>query len=191
MNNNKKFYRTKFQALRMKLLKNEMDSLSDKIFSLVKNLPIMKTEIFHLFISSEEKREVETKRILSYLYSLNKIVATSKILADKDLMHILINKKTRFLENRFKILEPDSTKEILPAEIDVVFIPLLCFDKKGNRVGYGGGYYDKFLKKTSISCLKIGLSFFEPVDFIEGISKTDITLDMCVTPEKLYNFRSD
>ena len=45
--------------------------------------------------------------------------------------------------------------------------------------------------KTSRSCLKIGLSFFEPVDFIEGISKTDITLDMCVTPEKLYNFRSD
>ena len=191
MNNDKKFYRTKFQALRMKLLKNEMDSLSDKIFSLVKNLPIRKKEIFHLFISSEEKREVETKRILSYLYSLNKIVATSKILPDKDLVHILINKQTRFVENRFKILEPDSAKEILPAEIDVVFIPLLCFDKKGNRVGYGGGYYDKFLKKTSRSCLKIGLSFFEPVDFIEGISKTDITLDMCVTPEKLYNFRTD
>ncbi len=191
MNNDKKFYRTKFQEFRMKLLKKEIDSLSDKIFSLVKKLPINKKETFHLFISSEEKREVETKRILSYLYSLNKIVATSKILADKDLMHILINKKTRFVENRFKILEPDSTKEILPAEIEVVFIPLLCFDKHGNRVGYGGGYYDRFLKKTRRSCLKIGLSFFEPVDFIKGISKTDITLDMCVTPEKIYNFRTD
>ena len=191
MNNNKKFYRTKFQALRMKLLKNDMDSLSDKIFSLVKNLPISKKETFHLFISSEEKREVETKKILYYLYSLNKIVATSKILPDKDLVHVLINKKTRFVENRFKILEPDSRQEILPAEIDVVFIPLLCFDKHGNRVGYGGGYYDRFLKKTRRSCLKIGLSFFEPVDFIKGISKTDITLDMCVTPEKIYNFRTD
>ena len=191
MNNNKKFYRTKFQALRMKLLKNEMDSLSDKIFSLVKNLPISKKETFHLFISSEEKREVETKKILYYLYSLNKIVATSKILPDKDLVHVLINKKTRFVENRFKILEPDSRQEILPAEIDVVFIPLLCFDKHGNRVGYGGGYYDRFLKKTRRSCLKIGLSFFEPVDFIEGISITDIALDMCITPEKLYNFRTD
>ena len=78
MNNDKKFYRTKFQAFRMKLLKKEIDSLSDKIFSLVKKLPINKKETFHLFISSEEKREVETKRILSYLYSLNKIVATSK-----------------------------------------------------------------------------------------------------------------
>ena len=124
MNNDKKFYRKKFQALRMKLLKNEIDSLSDKIFSLVKKLPISKKEIFHLFISSEEKREVETKRILSYLYSLNKIVATSKILPDKDLAHILINKQTTFVENRFKILEPDSTKEIFPSEIDVVFIPL-------------------------------------------------------------------
>ena len=191
MNNNKKFYRTKFQALRMKLLKNEIDSLSDKIFSLVKNLPISKKETFHLFISSEEKREVETKKILYYLYSLNKIVTTSKILPDKDLVHVLINKQTRFVENRFKILEPDSTQEILPAEIDVVFIPLLCFDKKGNRVGYGGGYYDKFLTNTKSSCLKIGLSFFEPVDFIQGINMNDIPLDMCVTPEKLYNFRTD
>ena len=79
----------------------------------------------------------------------------------------------------------------MPAEIDVVFIPLLCFDKKGNRVGYGGGYYDKFLTKTKSSCLKIGLSFFEPVDFIKGINMNDIPLDMCVTPEKLYNFRTD
>ena len=54
MNNDKKFYRKKFQALRMKLLKNEMDSLSDKIFSLVKKLPIRKKDIFHLFISSKE-----------------------------------------------------------------------------------------------------------------------------------------
>ena len=79
----------------------------------------------------------------------------------------------------------------MPSEIDVVFIPLLCFDKHGNRVGYGGGYYDKFLTKTKSSCLKIGLSFFEPVDFIQGINMNDIPLDMCVTPEKLYNFRTD
>jgi len=191
VNSNKKFYRIKFQALRIKLLKNEIDNLNDKIFSLVKKMPIWEKETFHLFITSEEKREVETKKILYYLYSLNKIVATSKILPDKDLVHVLINKQTRFVENRFKILEPDSTQEILPAEIDVVFIPLLCFDKKGNRVGYGGGYYDKFLTKTKSSCLKIGLSFFEPVDFIKGINMNDIPLDMCVTPEKLYNFTTD
>ena len=72
MNSNKKFYRIKFQALRIKLLKNEIDNLNDKIFSLVKKMPIWEKETFHLFISSEEKREVETKKILYYLYSLNK-----------------------------------------------------------------------------------------------------------------------
>ena len=168
-----------------------MASLSEKIFSFITTIPIWEKTTFHIFMSSDKRKEVETKEILTYLYSLNKIVATSKILPDKDLVHVLINKQTRFVENRFKILEPDSTQEILPAEIDVVFIPLLCFDKKGNRVGYGGGYYDKFLTKTKSSCLKIGLSFFEPVDFIQGINMNDIPLDMCVTPEKLYNFRTD
>ena len=50
--------------LRIKLLKNEIDNLNDKIFSLVKKMPIWEKETFHLFITSEEKREVETKKIL-------------------------------------------------------------------------------------------------------------------------------
>ena len=69
------------------------------------------------------------------------------------------------------------------------YIPLLCFDKNGNKVGYGGGYYDKFLSKTENAVMKIGLSFFEPVDHIDGITELDVPLDICVTSEKVYDFR--
>ena len=190
MNKDKKFYREKYQGLRMTLLQEEIYNLSDKIFSLIKKIPLWDKRTFHVFMSSKEKKEVETTKILSYLYSLNKIVVTSKMLNNQNLAHLRIDQTTRFIENSYNILEPDSLKEIESTELDIVFIPLLCFDKQGNRLGYGGGYYDKFLSKTKNSVLKIGLSFFEPVELIEGINKFDIPLDMCVTPEKVYDFRT-
>ena len=186
---NKKFYREKYQALRMKLLKEEIYDLSDKIFSILKTIPVWEKNTYHLFISSKQKNEVETKKILSYLYDLGKVVVTSKMLPDKKLIHLRVNQSTRFIQNDYNILEPDSSEEILPTDLDVVIIPLLCFDKNGNRVGSGGGYYDKFLSKTKNAVIKIGLSFFEPVDHIDGITELDIPLDICVTSEKVYDFR--
>ena len=186
---NKKFYRKKYQALRMKLLKEEIYDLSDKIFSILKTIPVWEKNTYHLFISSKQKNEVETKKILSYLYDLGKVVVTSKMLPDKKLIHLRVNQSTRFIQNDYNILEPDSSEEILSTNLDVIIIPLLCFDKNGNRVGYGGGYYDKFLSKTKNAVMKIGLSFFEPVDHIDGITELDVPLDICVTSEKVYDFR--
>ncbi|MDH3493028.1 MAG: 5-formyltetrahydrofolate cyclo-ligase, partial [Acidobacteriota bacterium] len=72
--------------------------------------------------------------------------------------------------------------------LDFVLVPLLCFDRRGHRVGYGGGYYDRFLAKVRPDCLKIGLSFFGPVDEIEDVHEGDIRLDYCVMPERIYDF---
>jgi 5-formyltetrahydrofolate cyclo-ligase len=69
-----------------------------------------------------------------------------------------------------------------------VLIPLLAFDKKGNRVGFGKGYYDKFLVHCKPTVLKVGLSFFDPVDEIEDIIGIDIPLDFCVTPKAIHFF---
>lgn len=75
------------------------------------------------------------------------------------------------------------------SKIDVVFVPLLAYDNKGNRVGYGKGFYDHFLSECREDVVKIGLSFFEPEEAIEDVSATDIRLDYCVTPMTVYNFR--
>ena len=74
---NKNFYRKKYQALRMKLLEEEIYDLSDKIISILKTIPVWEKNTYHLFISSKQKNEVETKKILSYLYDLGKVVVTS------------------------------------------------------------------------------------------------------------------
>jgi len=70
----------------------------------------------------------------------------------------------------------------------LALIPLLAFDQHGYRVGYGKGYYDKFLSQCREDVVKIGLSFFEPVDNIDDINQFDISLNYCVTPQQVYEF---
>ena len=76
----------------------------------------------------------------------------------------------------------------LPSKIDVVFVPLLAFDKNGHRIGYGKGYYDKFLSSCKPDIIKIGLSFYEAEEAFQDVYPSDIPLDYCVTPKKVYRF---
>ena len=73
-------------------------------------------------------------------------------------------------------------------QLDVVFVPLVVFDLLGHRIGYGNGFYDRFLAQCLPETLKIGLSFFYPVQKIDGIYSGDISLDFCVSPDKVYTF---
>ena len=85
-------------------------------------------------------------------------------------------------------MEPPGDIAILPKDIDMVFVPLLSFDKNGYRVGYGKGYYDKFLANCREDLVKVGFSFFEPVVKIEDVDGYDIPLNYCLTPENFYSF---
>ena len=70
----------------------------------------------------------------------------------------------------------------------MVLVPLLCFDRSGHRVGYGKGYYDRFLRKCRADCKKIGLSMFDPVDEITDAGESDVRLDLVITPTATVSF---
>ena len=70
----------------------------------------------------------------------------------------------------------------------MVIVPLLAYDKEGHRVGYGKGYYDKFLEKCNPHTMTVGLSFFDPVKEITDIEPFDVPLNYCITPKKLWVF---
>lgn len=101
---------------------------------------------------------------------------------------VIVNEDTEFLKNKYGISEPEEGEEIPRVEIDVVFVPLLAFDNKGYRVGYGKGYYDRFLQLCREDVITIGFSYFEAVDKIDDVDQFDIPLNYCITPHKIYEF---
>lgn len=145
----------------------------------------------HTYLPSLKLREPDTAPIIRFLEFKNpglKVAVPRIDIHTGDMHHIHFDDASPFISNVFGIDEPTEGEVIKEDEIDLVLIPLLAFDKNGFRVGYGKGYYDRFLARCGKDVIKIGLSFFEPVDEIEDIDAFDISLNYCVTPERLYTF---
>jgi 5-formyltetrahydrofolate cyclo-ligase len=194
---NKKDLRKKYKELRDQLSEDEIEAKSMAIANRLLQLDtipngrqVWEQTYFHLFLSIEEQKEVDTEFILQILAGKDKeIVVAKSNFKTLEMTHYLLTDNTKFQKNEYNIYEPVDGLEVPVSKIDVVFVPLLAYDKKGNRVGYGKGFYDKFLSKCREDIIKIGLSFFEPEDAIAAVSQTDIRLDYCVTPKTVYNFQ--
>ena len=181
--------RKKYQTLRSKLSKNKILDLSIKIANNCLDLNIWSNENYHIFLSIDKKNEVDTKPIIDILDGRQKNIIVSKSdFKAITLKNYLLSEEVILEENEYGIPEPINGIQINSEIIDVVFVPLLAYDSKGNRVGYGKGFYDKFLQILDSKTIKIGLSFFSPEELIKNIDEKDIKLDYCVSPEKIFNF---
>ena len=95
---------------------------------------------------------------------------------------------TTFTKKELNLFEPDNDETIPAEELDIIFVPLLAFDEEGYRVGYGKGFYDKYLVHCSPHCIKVGFSYFEPFTRLDDRNQFDVPLDLCITPQNLYVF---
>jgi 5-formyltetrahydrofolate cyclo-ligase len=184
--------RKEFLKKRKALAKTEVDVFSNQIHDwFFRNIPVHAYATIHTFLPIKRNNEIDTYLIIN---TLQKDFATDIIIPrsheDGTMSHYLLTKDTVFEENKWKILEPSSVGSLQTSvvNIDLVLIPLLCFDKKGYRVGYGKGYYDRFLAECRPDVLKIGLSIFEPIDEINDVTEFDIKMDYCITPNKIWSF---
>jgi 5-formyltetrahydrofolate cyclo-ligase len=181
--------RLKYKELRRSLSENQIEELSLAIANEVLLLPIWEKTYFHIYLPIEEQKEVNTEYILHLLSGKDKEICISKSdFETRKMTSILLTDTTKIKKNNYNIPEPVDGIEVPSNKIEVVFIPLLAFDKKGNRVGYGKGFYDKFLAECNTITIKIGLSFFEPEELISDVTTSDILLNYCVTPNKVFKF---
>lgn len=189
---NKKEIRLFYKKKRELLSAEEIETKSLKIANLTLSLPIWDFSFYHVFLSIPLLKEVETEPLLHILSGRDKNVVVSKSDFERfSLKHFLLTDNIRLKPNFIGIPEPEENAasiEISPEKIEVVFVPLLAFDSSGHRIGYGKGFYDRFLKECAPETIKIGLSFFEAEEKLEDILPTDIPLNYCVTPEKTYSF---
>jgi len=144
----------------------------------------------HIFIPIAEKKEPDTFIFIDWLaihHPQIKIIVPKADFNTALMSHYVYPGKEALIKNLYNILEPQKG-ELHTGEVDMVVIPMLAFDERGYRVGYGKGFYDRFL--LNVDTLKIGLSFFGPVDLIADVNEYDARLDLCITPEKIYEFKS-
>ena len=194
---NKKDLRKKYKELRGLLSEEEIEdkslAITNRLLQLgstPQGIEVWEQTYFHLFLTIEEQKEVDTEFILQILAGKDKeIVVAKSNFETLEMTHYLLTDNTKFQKNEYDIYEPVDGIEVPTSKIEVVFVPLLAYDVRGNRVGYGKGFYDKFLSKCKEDVIKIGLSFFEPEEIIDDVSVTDIRLDYCVTPMTIRSFR--
>lgn len=187
---NKKELRLKSKTLRNALSENEIEEMSLAVANKILTLPIWEKTYFHIFLPITEQKEVNTEFILHLLSGKDKEIIVSKAdFETRNMTHFLLTDNTKIKKNEYNIPEPVDGIIVPSNKIDVVFVPLLAFDKKGHRVGYGKGFYDKFLSECKPSTIKIGLSFFEPEEEINDVHEGDMQLNYCVTPKTIYKFK--
>jgi 5-formyltetrahydrofolate cyclo-ligase len=139
--------------------------------------------------------ECDTKNLINKAFSLGKKVAVPKCTADGIMQFYLIDSLNQLVDGKYNIPEPPETLCLLDDDFfaenqDILcIVPALCFDKSGYRVGYGKGYYDRFLAKYE-NISSIGLCFEEFV--VENVPRDcfDRHVDVLITEEKCYTNRN-
>lgn len=185
----KKELRLKYKELRKQLSEKDIEDQSLAIANKVLTLPIWDKTYFHVYLPIITQKEIDTEYILHLLSGKDKEIIVSKSdFESRKMTHFLLTDNTKIKTNSFNIPEPVNGLEVPCDKIEVVFVPLLAFDKNGNRVGYGKGFYDLFLSECKPETIKIGLSCFEAETSIIDVSEADVKLDYCVTPNGVFGF---
>lgn len=185
----KKEARSLYRQKRMELTEKQRVSMNDLLLIRFQELSLPPLQTIHTYLSVAAQNEIDTSFIVRYLrFRHPGLQVVVPRVEGGGLLHFYYEDETKLEVNQWGIPEPVDAKPADPLSIDLVLVPLLCFDAKGNRVGYGMGYYDRFLASCREDVIKVGLSYFDPEESIEDQADFDIPLDYCVTPNRLYEF---
>ena len=187
----KKEARKFFRQKRRLISSGEKNKMDDLLLIEFQKLPLSFLSTILSFYPVEENNEPDTFALTAYLQFKNpglQIAYPKTDITDYSMQAIVCDDEHVFKKNEFFIHEPTHFESVDPKQIDLVLVPLLAFDEKGYRVGYGKGFYDRFLQQCRKDCFKMGLSYFGPVDTIEDADEFDVPLDFCITPQKVYVF---
>jgi len=187
---NKEDARKKYKDLRNKLKADDLEAKSKAIARKFIESGLWKNcSSIHIFLSIPKENEINTNYIIHYFQANHPGIKLCTSIIDEEnneLVHTVIDPSTGYTLNKWSIPEPLIIDKVSEDSIDLVVVPLLAFDLKGNRLGYGKGFYDKFLSKCKKDVKKVGISFFEPEKETLATDKWDIPLTHGISPDKVY-----
>ncbi|KXK01507.1 MAG: putative 5-formyltetrahydrofolate cyclo-ligase [Acidobacteria bacterium OLB17] len=153
------------------------------------NVELDGVRFLHTFIRIPKFNEIDTSAIYMRVWRDLPEITTVAPRVDHGtggMDGIAFDEQTPLAEGRWGIREPAAGALIAPEKLDVVLVPMLIFDRAGHRVGYGKGFYDRFLKQVRPDCVKAGLCLWGPLDEPIETSEMDVALDLFITPNEIY-----
>ena len=141
----------------------------------------------HCFLPIAKFNEIDTRLVLEKVWRDHphvQVVVPRTELKTGEMSSLKFGPDTVLGRNAWGIDEPTHDEIVDPDLIDMVLVPGLCFDRERHRVGYGKGYYDRFLSKCRPDCVKIGLSYFDLIEKIDDVHAGDVQLDFVISPER-------
>lgn len=183
-------FRQDYRQRRKQLLEEEVNEWSRRIAKQVETWLEGQESLrhFHLFFPISRFNEVNTFFLLELLEQQGMILYTSQVNREEDSLATLqLPADAVFFLDEWGIPIPQKSLRVSSAKIEVVFVPLLAFDTSGHRLGFGKGFYDKFLTTLAQPVIKVGLSFFSPENVLP-VEAHDIPLDYCITPDRIWAF---
>lgn len=177
---------------RSELSKSQFWLLNDQLLTHFVKFEWSTISTVHLFLPITEKKEIDTFEFINFFKTQHpsiQMVVPRCDFKTKEMEAVIFDPEaTVLIKNKYQIPEPLYGEIVDTLTIDAVIIPLLAFDEQGHRVGYGSGFYDRFLEKCRPDVLKIGVSLFEPIEKVLDTHHQDIRLTHCITPKKIYSF---
>lgn len=179
--------RKEYVQRRQALTLDQVEEYSLQIANKALEIDIWSHSNYHIFLPIEKQKEINTEYLLHILQGKDKNVVISRSnFKNFSMSNYLLTDQTKLTVNTYGIPEPDENGIAVDEKsIDVVFVPLVAADRFGNRIGYGKGFYDRFLKKCRPDVLKIGLSFFTPLETKIDTNSNDIGMDYIIHRQEI------
>jgi 5-formyltetrahydrofolate cyclo-ligase len=161
--------------------------LADRFFSSINLLPV---RWLHTYLPRARSNEPDTWLLIDRLRREfpQTLIAVPRMGPADSMEHIVYEGLHQIRESQLGIPEPVSGTPADITRLNLVVCPLVCADVNGHRLGYGKGYYDRFLSRLPAGCLKVGLSYFEPLPALPA-DEWDVAIDLLITPEGTYAFK--
>ena len=187
---NKAEIRSLFKAKRKLLSSKTCLQYDDLLLIQFQQIDFSSVQSVMTYWPSSKQIEPNTHLFSGYLRHMIPALEISypKMNSNNEIDAILIDENTIYETNEWGITEPKEGLLIEPTSIDMILVPLLIFDQKGYRVGYGKGFYDRFLANTNKDAILVGFSYFDPIQIISDTNEFDIPLTLGITPAHIYEF---
>ena len=187
----KKDLRITYNNKRLALSQDEKTIFDELMLKELSKLDLSRIKYLHAFLPIARRNEPDTFRMIDWLLSQypSMSIVIPKVMGLR-MDNFLYASDRNLVISDWGISEPvvKGQAQVDARLIDAVLVPLLTFDRSGHRVGYGKGFYYRFLSLCREDVLKVGLCYFPPVNRIKDYNPYDVKLDLCITPNKTWDF---